>query len=297
MKKKVINSQLSNFKTYTAYKDKMIGLAMNVFQFEGLDEFIDKSVMNYELVVKGSIAFFKDEIMDKVLCLPYANVGSLDMYGRPTKIRVISKNAQYTRELNKDEFIIMYDNESHISILQNILQSAERLALIKRTMDINIAQQKTPRVWKTSEENKKTVEDLLNEVDTNVNEVLTYDNIDLDSLEGVLVPAPYVTDKLNTAKEEEWSEFLNLIGVCNVSVEKKERLIKDEVMISMGGTIASRYTRFAARKKAIDMINNKWGTNIEVEFYDGLPTTIESPDNTLYEEYSVNESKEGEENV
>lgn len=275
MKKKVINSQLSNFKTYIAYKDKMLGLAMNVFQFTGLDDFIDKSVMNYELVTKGSIAFFKDEIMDKVLCLPYSNVGSLDMYGRPTKIRVISKNAQYTRELNQDEFIIMYDNESHISILQNILQSAERLALIKRTMDINIAQMKTPRVWKTSEEQKKTTEELLNEIDSNVNEVVTYDSVTLDGLESVLSPAPYVTDKLNAAKEEEWGEFLNLIGVCNVSVEKKERLIKDEVIISMGGTIASRYTRFASRKKAIDMINQKWGTNIEVEFYDGLPSTLQ----------------------
>ena len=290
MKKKVINSQLSNFKTYTAYKDKMLGLAMNVFQFKGLDEFIDRSVMNYELVTRGSIAFFKDEIMDKVLCLPWANVGPLDMYGRPTKIRVISKNAQYTRELNSNEFIIMYDNESHISILQNILQSAERLSLIKRTMDINIAQMKTPRIWTTSEENKRTVEDLLNEIDTNVNEVLAYDNIGIDGIESVLSPAPYVTDKLNQAKEEEWSEFLNLIGICNVSVEKKERLIQDEVMISMGGTIASRYTRFAARQKALDMINKKWKTNIEVEFYDGLPSTIRDV-NILNESEYIEESE------
>lgn len=293
MKKKVINSQLSNFKTYTAYKDKMLGLAMNVFQFDGLDEFIDKSVMNYELVTRGSIAFFYDEIMEKVLCLPYSNVGSLDMYGRPKRIRVISKNAQYTRELNSDEFIIMYDNESHISILQNILQSAERLALIKRTMDINIAQMKTPRVWKTSEENKKTIEELLNEVDSNVNEVVTYDNIELDGIEGVLVPAPYVTDKLNAAKEEEWGEFLNLIGVCNVSVEKKERLIKDEVIISMGGTIASRYTRFASRQKAIKMINEKWGTNIEVSFYDGLPTTLQTEESL----FNTNIESDGEVNA
>ena len=277
MDKKVINSQLSNFKTYKTYLDKMMLLAMNVFQFNNLDDFIDKSVMNYELVTKGSIAFFYDEIVDKVLCLPYSNIGKLDMYGRPTTIMVRAKNGTYYRSLKQGEFIIMYDNESHLSIFANILQSAERLALIKRTMDINIAQQKTPRVWKTSEENKKTIEALLNKVDSNVNEIATYDNIGLDGLESVLAPAPYVTDKLNEAKEEEWGEFLNLIGVCNVSVEKKERLIKDEVMISMGGTIASRYSRFASRKKAIDMINEKWGTNIEVEFYDGLPSTLQTP--------------------
>ena len=295
MDKKVINSQLSNFKTYKAYLDKMMLLAMNVFQFNGLDDFIDKSVMNYELVTKGSIAFFYDEIVEKVLCLPYSNISKLDMYGRPTKIMVRAKNGTYYRSLKQDEFVIMYDNESHLSIFPNILMSAERLALIKRTVDINIAQQKTPRIWKTSEENQKTIKSLLNKIDSNVNEVTTYDSINLDGLDGVLLPAPYVTDKLNEAKEEEWGEFLNLIGVANVSVEKKERLIKDEVMISMGGTIASRYSRFASRKKAIDMINAKWGTNIEVEFYDGLPTTLQTP-NYLEESYEENEESEVESN-
>lgn len=44
--------------------------------------------------------------------------------------------------------------------------------------------------------------------------------------------------------------------------------------IHRGGTIASRYNRFEPRKKAIDQINKKWNLQIEVEFYDGLPTTM-----------------------
>lgn len=40
------------------------------------------------------------------------------------------------------------------------------------------------------------------------------------------------------------------------------------------GTIASRYNRFEPRRKAIEQINKKWNLQIEVEFYDGLPTTM-----------------------
>ena len=40
-----------------------------------------------------------------------------------------------------------------------------------------------------------------------------------------------------------------------------------------GGTIASRYSRFEPRQKAIKLINEKFGTNIEVRYYDGLPTS------------------------
>lgn len=275
MKTKVINSQLSNYRTYLNYRDKMLTLAMNVFQFKGIDNFVDMSVVNYELITKGSVAFFYDDVMDKVLALPYSNLGKLDMYGRPTKIMVRAKNGQFVRSLNYGEFVIMYDNDSHLPIYSNILASCERLALIKRTSDINIRQQQTNRFWKTSEENKKTVENVVNQVEANLETVLTYDNIDLSDTTSVLAPAPYVADKLNDAKKEEWAEFLELIGISNVAVQKKERLIKDEIVCSMGGTIASRYSRFESRRKALEEIKEKWGKNIEVEFYDGLPTTIQ----------------------
>ena len=278
MRAKVINSQLSNFKTYKNYLDKMLLLAENVFQFKGVDNFVDMAVVNLELVTKGSVAWFYDEVMQMVVALPYSNVGSLDMYGRPKKIMVRAKNGQYYRYLNRGEFVIMYDNDSKLPIYSNILSSAERMALIKRTIDINTRQQQTPRFWRTSEENKKTINDLINEVEANVNTVITYDNIDIDETTLVLEPAPYVSDKLTDLKKEEWAEFLELIGISNLAVQKKERVIRDEITSTMGGTIASRYSRFESRRKAIEEINKKWGefmeSPIEVEFYDGLPTTI-----------------------
>ena len=58
-----------------------------------------------------------------------------------------------------------------------------------------------------------------------------------------------------------------------MNFQKKERNIKDEVLASQGGTIASRYSRFEPRQKAIKQINEKFGTEIEVQYYDGIPTT------------------------
>ena len=280
MKTKLVNSQLNNYKTYLAYRMKMLTLAENVFQFKNLNPFIDLAYINSELVTKGSIAFFKDEVMG-LIALPYTSIGTLDIYGRPNKISVIPKNGVYNRILRRDEFVIMYDNESHIPIYPNIIQSAERLALIKRTIDINITHQRTPRYFKTSEENQKTVQKILDSVDSMVDTVFTYDNIDLEETTGSLIPAPYVADKLNDAKHEEWSEFLELIGVTNVAIQKRERMIRDEIITSMGGTITSRYSRFTSRQRAIEEINQKFGTNIEVEFYDGLPTTIEEVEEFL----------------
>ena len=66
------------------------------------------------------------------------------------------------------------------------------------------------------------------------------------------------------------------IFTCNTTYEKKERNIKDEVILSQAGTIASRYTRFNARQDAIDKINKMFDMNIEVGYYDGLPTSLDS---------------------
>lgn len=293
MKRRTINSQLGNFKTYLAYRNKMLTLAMNVFQFKNMNPFIDMAYVNSNLVLKGSIAFFEDEVMG-LLALPYTPVGSLDIYGRPTTIKVIPKNGSYNRTLHRGEFVIMYDNESKLPIWDSIVQSCERLAEIKRTIDINISQQATPRYWKTSESNKKTVENMLNEIDSKVDAIVASDNNIIDDITCVLAPAPYVADKLNEAKKEEWAEFLELIGISNVAVQKKERVIRDEILTSMGGTIASRYSRFESRRKAIEEINEKFGENLEVSFYDGLPTTIENVDEFLndgeVDENVINES-------
>lgn len=293
MKQKLINSQISNFKTYQMYLRQLLTLAENVFEFKNLPKFIDKAYLNKTLLRQGEIAFFVDEVMG-LLALPFTNIGTLDVYGRPKKIYVNSQNG-YRRKLNYGEFVIMYDNNGRYPLYLDIFQYAERLALSTRTCDINILQQRTPRFWKCKTENKKTIEDIINNVDAMANTVLTYKDIDLDDINVILEPAPYVADKIDMHKEKDWNEFLRLIGIANTNFQKKERNIKDEVLASQGGTVASRYSRFDPRQTAIELINEKFSDvlekPIEVSYYDGIPTTekenIESNEDGEYDDISI----------
>lgn len=276
MQKRFINSQLNNYKTYLMYRRQLLSLAENVFEFKGLPEFIDVSYLNAQLVINGSIAFFYDDILG-LLALPYANFGGLDVYGRPKQIQVYS-NTGYNKKLNYGEFVIMYDNNGHYPLLADIIQYAERIAMNTRTSDINISQQRTPRFWKTKTENLKSIQDLVNNVDSNSETVISYDNLDLDDTTLVLEPAPFVADKIDQHQEKIWNEFLRLIGISNLSYQKKERNIKDEINAMQGGTIASRFSRFEPRQRAVQQINKKFNMNIEVSYYDGVPSTIEEPE-------------------
>lgn len=124
-RQKLINSQLTNFRTYEMYKRQLLTLAENVFEFENMSKFIDTAFLNKTLLRQGSIAFFVDEVMG-LLALPYTNVGRLDVYGRPQKIIVHSQNG-YRKTLEQKDFVIMYDNNGRYPLYLDILQYAERL--------------------------------------------------------------------------------------------------------------------------------------------------------------------------
>lgn len=284
MQKQLIETETSNFKTFLMYKTQLMTLAENVFEFLNMPEEIDIAYMNEHLLRDGMVAFFYDEIAEKFAVLPFTNQGKVDMYGRPIDIEVRGQN-NYRRYLTPDEYVIIYDNNRCESLFLDLLQYAERMGQCKRVIDINIAHQKTPRVWLAKNDKVATLKRLLNQYEGNVETIMGYDNINLDDISCVYQPAPYVADKIDDHLDREFSEFLRLIGVSNLTVQKKERLITDEVQKTQGGTIASRFSRFEPRARAIEKINKKWNLNIKVRYYDGEPTT------------EKNEEMEGENNV
>ena len=273
MKATIANSQLTNYKTYLAVLDDMIELAENVYTFQGVPQYIDDGYVNQVLLLQGSIAWFYDDVLKSVIALPYSVMGGYDIYNRPTAIMARARNGRYYRKLQEGEFVIMYDNDRHQSMLWKIKQRAERMALSIRTQDINIVHQRTPRIWKTSKDRESTTRRLVTDIDAMQENIVAYDNVELDDLDGVLKPAPYVVDKIDDHIAVEWESFYRLIGITSVAIEKRERLITDEVRSSQGGTVASRWNRYSPRLKAINEINKKWGLNIKVEYYDGVPSS------------------------
>lgn len=289
-KNQLLNTQLTNYKTYLMYRRQLVALAENVFIIDGLSTFCDMAYINKILVENGSIAFFRDEDLasDGLIGLPYSVIGKLDIYGRPQIIEVKGQSG-YHRKLKSDEFVIMYDNNGRYPIILDVLQYAERLALCTRTIDINLANMKVPRFWKTKAGQEKTIKDLVNNVDSMSETVITYKNIDLDDTTLVLNPAPFVADQVHDEKDKIYNEFLRLIGVANIEYKKKERNIKDEIKAMQGGTVASRFSRFEARKQAIDQIKQKFNIELKVRYYDGIPSSVDDLEDETTEEVTNND--------
>lgn len=259
----------------------MLTLAENVFEFKNMPELIDMAFVNKMLVSKGAVVFFKDEELGelgKLVALPYSsNMGNFDIYGRPKDIIVTAQNG-YRRKLSPDEYVLMYDNNGKYPIYLDICQMAERIALCIRTQDVNIKQQRTPRIIKTSSDQETSTRRMMEDIDSNSDVITTMNDSITDDIDIVLKPAPYVSDKIDEHLKELWADFFRLIGVSNLVMQKKERMIRDEMVASQGGTIASRWSRFEPRRRAIEEINKKFNMDLSVNYYDGEPDSKEKGD-------------------
>lgn len=264
---KRINSGLNNLTALESIKRQMLLIAENRIRYYGVPSSVDITYVNKTLLRTGAVACFKDEILG-FLILPFNLVGKLDCYGNPTTIQCYSANGYVSKILKKEEYAILWDNTSKISIIKDIYILAERMAIATRTMDINISQQKTPRFFKTSTENEQTVKNIINNVDSYENLLLTYDNVAIDDFASVLAPAPYVTDKISDYYDKLWAEFLRLIGMNSITSTKKERLLTDEIRYSQGGALLSRESYLLTRDVWVNEVSEKFNIIIKYEYAD-----------------------------
>ena len=90
--------------------------------------------------------------------------------------------------------------------------------------------------------------------------------LDMKDITVLTTGAPFVAHKVREKNTATWNEALTYLGISNVNVVKKERLVSDEVSRNLGGTIASRYSRLEMRRIACEQIN-KMFSELHVECY------------------------------
>lgn len=276
-------SAVMNNATYIQYYNRLIELSIAMFDWTGLPETIDKRFLELTLFKYGQAVFFEDEVMG-YLALTNAVQGGFDVYGYPVASRAYSPYNNYQRNLTLDDSVIIYNNYLRTPSSLDVEVFAKRLYNLDRIIDVNANAQKTPVLIKCSDTQRLTMKNLYKEFDGN-SPVIYGDNGLNDAGFSVLsTEAPYVADKIYQLKTQIWNEALTYLGISNINVQKKERLITDEVSRNMGGVIASRYSRLNARQVACEQINKMFGLNVWCEYRDDYRELEELEDETADDE-------------
>jgi hypothetical protein len=258
-------SALLNNITYMQYFNRLTELAISMFEWQNLPPTVDPRYIELHLFQNGSMVYFNDDVVGN-LCLDCLPKGNFDVYGNPVLRRAYSSYNNYKRDLTEDDSVIIWNNYLRTNSVTDIKMYSKRLYLLDRIIDVNANAQKTPVLVQGTEKQRLTLLNLYKEFDGNSPFIFGDKNLDLNALKCLNTGAPYVADKIYQLKTQIWNEALTYLGISNINIQKKERLITDEVTRNQGGTIASRYSRLQARREAVDKINAMFGTNIRVDY-------------------------------
>lgn len=250
--------------TYVQYFNRLVELAVSMFDWKNIPDTIDVRYLELALFRDGKAVFFKDEELG-YLGLRCMAAGTWDVYQVPKMRTAYSANG-YNRPLNEENSVIIFNNQLRTNSYLDVEQFAERLYNLDRVIDVNCNAQKTPILISCDENEKLTLQNLYMQYTGNEPVIYGYKSVSPDSLKAINTGAEFVADRIYQLKVQYWNEALTYLGISNVNYQKKERMVTDEVMRAMGGVIANRYSRLNARRKACEEINKMFGLNIWCDY-------------------------------
>ena len=271
-------SAAMNNGTYKQYYNRLVELAISMFEWKNLPDSVDARFLELCLFADGQAIFFYDEELG-YLTLQNAMNGGFNVYRIPVNRRAYAVNG-YNRKLNENNSVIIFNNYLHTNSQLDAVMFAKRLYNLDRAIDVNANAMKTPILIKCDETQRLTMLNLYKQYDGNEPYIFGDKAINTNAIQIFKTDAPYVADKLYQLKTQIWNEALTYLGISNINVQKKERLITDEVTRNQGGTIASRYSRLNARRDACKQINAMFGLDIWCDYREDYQT-IETGEDTV----------------
>ena len=288
--KQFLESARMNNGTYRQYYNRLVELAISMFEWKNLPDTVDPRFLVLTLFADGQAVFFKDEELG-YLALQNAMNGDFDVYRIPINRRAFAVNG-YQRKLTNKDSVIVYNNYLHTNSRLDADMFARRLYNLDRAIDVNANAQKTPVLIKCSQEERLTLLNVYKQWDGNEPLIMGDKGLNTNAMTVLKTDAPYVSDKLYQLKTQIWNEALTYMGISNINVQKKERLITDEVTRNQGGTIASRYSRLNARRDACKKINAMFGLEVWCDYREDYQTVDDGNDTVNGEPNSDGEGGE-----
>ena len=154
----------------------------------------------------------------------------------------------------------------HTPTVPTLMYHAYNISNIERTIDINLNQLKRPYIFLVPENQKFSFQKLISDIKNNQDVIIGNKDLNLESVANINTITPNNTLELYNLKKRYYNEALTDLGINNLQVDKKERLVADEVSSNDEDVKITRNEMLAMRKMACKQINEMFGLNVDVRF-------------------------------
>lgn len=270
-----VDNLLVNDATYIDYLERFKKVALSVFEWVNLPKSMNAMWLEKCLYYNGQASLLKDKRFGFINTNCCTN-GDLNIYGLPVNLNCYSFGYDSNRKLytgliegltdaqkEQREFyecILVQNNWDRTPTAGSMELFALRLFEAERTADVNIKAQKTPVLLLVDETQRLTMENMYAQYDGNKPFIFgDKKNLNPDSLRSIKTDAPFIADKIIDYKKEIWNEALTFLGINNIMVDKKERLITDEANSNNELINLNLQSYLAPRQEACKQFNEKFG--------------------------------------
>ena len=314
---KYIDSSILNDATFEDYLLRFKRIALSMFEWVNLPSSMNAQWLEYSLYYDGIASLLKDEKYGFINTRCTSN-GKINIYDLPTLLNCYSFEYHTQRRLytgllgeiteNRKKYledkqcILVQNNWDRMPTCGSMELFAYRLYEAQRTADVNIIAQKTPVIVIIDEKQRLLMENLYNQY--NGNQPFIFGDtkqLSEDKLRAINTQAPFIADKVMDYKKEIWNEALTFLGINNIMVDKKERLVSDEANSNNELINLNLQSFLAPRQEACKQFNEKFGLTgtdkeISVRVRSDLHNIIKNEQSIINDYKKENETiKEGEE--
>jgi hypothetical protein len=296
-----------NNQTYFDYLDRFKKVATSMFEWKDIPDSMDSRYLELSLYYMGKAALLYDKNYGhlNLKCNPN---DKFNIYGIPTGLQCWSYEFHVDRktymgfdnieEADREKYaVLVMNNAEMIPTAPTLELFAKRLAEVQRVCDINILQQRTPRIILTDKTQELTMRNMINQIDDNVLNIFGDKNIMTpDQIRSIDTEAPYLADKLSDYKKEIFNEALTFLGISNIDY-KKERMITSETDSKNELINLNLQSYLATRKKACEQFNELFNPTdeISVRVRSDLHNTIKEMESIVTDYNDIPETEEGDE--
>lgn len=202
-------------------------LYLNMFEWENVPSSIDVEFLEQSLFKSGSVAI--TEYNEELIALNCTGSGTLNIYNYPVSYNCFSPNGMVTVNRKIDNVCVCYSDVDKVNFNSVAMEYAEKLTRIDNIMKVNLNAQKTPIHMSCTEKQLKTVQAIYKQFTGDEPLIITdKDSSELANIKVFNTQAPFLGGMMSDQKNREINEYLTLLGVDNIAIDKKERLLSGE---------------------------------------------------------------------
>ena len=259
-------AQYSNNITFSYYYYKLMLIVKALFEWENLPNGLEARWIEKYLFEDGACVFFKDKNLGFMVA-GIAQDGGVNCYGDTTTLTPVAVNYVYSGDkplMNGEDCYIIRNNDLRLPEFGVVRYYAYKLCNLDRAIDVNIEAQKTPTIVRCTDKQRLSLKNAINQRRDNEPVMYVDESLDLNAITTLDLKPPMVFKDLQVQKHMLINEFFTDIGVNNANMDKRERMVANEVEANNEQVKASEDVLLRCRQEACKKINDIFGLNIKV---------------------------------